>query len=116
MKKALFTGFFGIAFAFAMVSCNGNAANTDSAVDSTATVAPAQTEQCEHHCQNTCQDSACLANNCENCACPDSSACKQKACCKGEGQECHKAEGCQNDGACKKGGECKKGEGECCKK
>lgn len=107
MKKALFTGFFGIAFAFVMASCSGNAANNDSVADST--IAPEQTEQCMQHCQSTCPDSACLANNCENCTCPDSSACKQKACCKGEGEGCEKADGCKKDEGCKKG------EGECCK-
>lgn len=102
------TGFFGIAFAFAMVSCNGNAAATDTAADTTA--CPEQTEQCMKHCQMTCPDSVCLANNCENCTCPDSSACHQKPACKGEGNgECCKdkaaGEGCCKD---KANGECKK--------
>ena len=99
MKKALISGFLGIAFAFAMVSCNGNAANTDTVADTT-NVNMEQTEQCMKHCQMTCPDSVCLAANCENCTCPDSSACHQKPACKGEGNCCKKADG----------------EGECCKK
>ncbi len=109
MKKAFITGFLGIAFAFAMVSCNGNTNATDSNNQDTSKKCPKE-EQCMKHCEATCPDSACLANKCENCACPDSSACKQKKeCCKEEGKgECCKAkgEGCKGDGECKK--ECEK--------
>ena len=105
MKKSLITGVLGIAFAFAMVACGGNAATEDTAVvDEAAEMAE---EHCMHHCQMTCPDSVCLAANCENCACPDSSACKQKPhCMKAEGEKC-----------CKENAEgCKKAEGEkCCK-
>ena len=108
MKKILTTGFLGLAFAFAMVACNGNKTeNTDT------TQAPAPTEEqcqekCMKHCEATCPDSVCLANKCENCACPDDSPCHMKKCCKEgnvEGQ-CAK----EGDGkCCKEGGEgCKK--------
>ena len=116
------TGFLGIAFAFAMVACSGNATTDENAAnDSTATTEMSE-EHCMHHCQMTCPDSVCLAANCENCTCPDSSACKQKpACKKGEGEGCCKkaeGEGCKNAEAkecCKnkQNGECKK---ECEKK
>ncbi len=104
------TGFFGIAFAFVMAACGGNSTAEDStAVDSAAM---AQTEQCEHqcmqHCQATCPDSVCLANNCENCTCPDSAACKQTKC-EGNGKCEGKGEGCQGkaEGACCKGDQAK---------
>ena len=123
MKRTLISGFLGIVFAFAMASCNGNAANNDSVADTTGATME-QTEQCMHHCQMTCPDSLCLAANCENCTCPDSSACRQKPACKGEGNCCKKAEGegCGNHEGCKKAeGEgcahhegCKKAEGQGC--
>lgn len=116
MKKAFISGFLGIAFAFAMVACNGNAANTDTVADTTG--ATMEQEECMHHCQMTCPDSVCLANNCENCTCPEDSPCHMKAC-KGEGNGecCKKAEGCQHDGSCKKDEGCKKADGQgCCKK
>ena len=111
MKKALFTGFLGIAFAFAMASCNGNATATDSNNQDTTNQECQKTEECMKHCEATCPDSVCLANKCENCTCPDSSACHQKPCCKEEGKgECckAKAEGCKGDGECKKECESKK--------
>lgn len=113
MKKALMTGFLGIAFAFAMVACNGNAANEDTTADTTCAMEQAG-EACMHHCQMTCPDSACLAANCENCTCPETSPCKQKPECKGDGQCCKEkaagegcckkeaAEGCQHKEGCKK--------------
>ncbi|MBQ1409128.1 MAG: hypothetical protein IIY87_05165 [Bacteroidales bacterium] len=107
MKKALFTGFLGIAFAFAMVACNGTAQNNDSVADDT-TCAQAEEQECMHHCQMTCPDSVCLAANCENCTCPEDSPCHKKAC-MGDGS-------CQKDAACAEKHECKhEGEG-CCKK
>ncbi|MBO4307664.1 MAG: hypothetical protein J5848_05055 [Bacteroidales bacterium] len=115
MKKALFTGFLGIVFAFAMVACNGNTTENDTTGD-TNVVPAQQDEHCMHHCQATCPDSACLAANCENCTCPDSAACHQKPGCKGhegchhDGQGCKghgegcqgHGEGCHHDGACQK--------------
>lgn len=103
MKKAILTGFFGVAFALVFASCGGNGEVKDTVADTA--VAP-ETTECMHHCQMTCPDSTCLAANCENCTCPDSSACHKKPCCKKDGEGCVKAEG---EG-------CKKGEGECCKK
>ena len=105
MKKALISGFLGIVFALSMAACGGNATETDTTVNDTCG-ATMQNEQCMKHCQMTCLDSVCLAANCENCACPDSSACHQKPACKGDGNCCKKAEG---EG-------CQKAEGECCKK
>ncbi len=116
MKKSLMTGFLGIVFAFAMVACNGNATTEDTAAIDTTGATEMSEEHCMHHCQMTCPDSNCLAANCENCACPDSSACKQKPhCMKAEGEGCCKkdAEGCkkaEGEGCCKnkQNGECKK--------
>lgn len=107
MKKALINGFLGIAFAFAMVACNGNASTEDTTAADTCEMEQAE-EACMHHCQMTCPDSVCLAANCENCVCPEDSPCHKKPECKGEGNCCKKAEG---EG-------CKKAEanGECCKK
>ena len=111
MKKALFTGFLGIAFAFAMVACNGNATTEDTTANEPCEMEQAD-EACMQHCQMTCPDSVCLAANCENCACPETSPCKQKPECKGDGQCCKKAEGegCQkaNSECCKQKEECKK--------
>lgn len=109
MKKALISGFLGIAFAFAMVACNGNNNGTDTTATEPACAGMEQAEEhCMQHCQMTCPDSVCLANNCEHCTCPEDSPCHQKAC-KGDGS-------CQKDAACAGKHECK-GEGEgCCKK
>ncbi len=96
MKKSLILGFFGIAFAFAMVACNGNANPTDSPKADIPCAMEQADQQCDHHCQMTCPDSLCLAANCENCTCPEDSPCHKKEACKGEGN-------------------CQKGEGECCK-
>lgn len=113
MKKALINGFLGIAFAFAMVACNGSA-KTEDTVATDQTPAPEQCEQqCMKHCEATCPDSVCLANKCENCTCPEDSPCHKKEC-KGDGQCCKEkaaAEGCcesKANGECKKDGECKK--------
>lgn len=106
MKKAFMTGFLGIAFAFAMVACNGNATTEDTTAN-TCEMEQAE-EACMHHCQMTCPDSVCLAANCENCTCPETSPCKQKPECKGDGQCCK--EKAAAEGQC-----CKKAEGEGCK-
>lgn len=109
MKKALINGFLGIAFAFAMVACNGNATTEDTTAADTTCAAMEQCEQqCMKHCQMTCPDSVCLAANCENCTCPDSSACHQKPACKGEGQCCKEKAAAE--------GQCCKEQGEGCKK
>ena len=113
MKKALFTGFLGIAFAFSMVACNGNATTEDTTAENTCEMVQ-NDEACMHHCQMTCPDSVCLAANCENCVCPEDSPCHKKPECKGEGQCCKEkaaaegcckkesAEGCKNHEGCKK--------------
>lgn len=90
-----------------MVSCNGNASDNDTVADTTC--ANVEVNE-EHHCQASCQDSACNAANCENCTCPDSSACKQNHACKGEGNCCKKAESecCAKAEGCKKECEHKK--------
>ncbi len=109
MKKALINGFLGIAFAFAMVACNGNAKTEDTiAADTTGATMEQCEQQCMKHCQMTCPDSVCLAANCENCTCPDSSACHQKPQCKGEGQCCKEKAAAE--------GQCCKEQGEGCKK
>lgn len=114
MKKAFLTGFLGIAFSFAMVACGGNSTEEDT----TANAAPVeQTEEheCMNHCQMTCPDSACLANNCENCTCPEDSPCHKKEACKGDGC-CQNHEACKGEGNCQKHEACKgEGKGECCK-
>lgn len=117
MKKALISGFLGIAFAFAMVACNGNANNNDSVADNEQPACEqADEHQCMHHCQMTCPDSVCLAANCENCACPEDSPCHQKAACQGDGN-CHKDAACAEKEGCKHEGEgCCKKQGEDCKK
>lgn len=98
---------FGTAL-FAMVSCNNNATpeNNDSVIEDTTEqqdmVAP------EHNCQ----DSACAATNCENCAKKGTpECCKNKAgesgCCKEAAEGC-----CKNHEGCKEGHEgCKHHEG-----
>lgn len=110
MKKVLISGFLGIAFAFAMVACNGSAKNNDSVADSEQPACEqAEEHECMHHCQMTCPDSACLANNCENCTCPEDSPCHKKEACKGEGNCCKKDAADAEQGCCKKQGEgCKK--------
>lgn len=118
MKKALISGFLGIAFAFAMVACNGGAKTNDSVVENEQPACEQAEEQCMHHCQMTCPDSVCLAANCENCTCPEDSPCHQKATCQGDGS-CADKEGCkkEGEGCCKKEGEsCCKKQGEGCKK
>ena len=111
MKKALINGFLGIAFAFAMVACNGNAKTEDTiAADTTGATMEQCEQQCMKHCQMTCPDSVCLAANCENCACPEGSPCHQKAC-QGEGQCCK--EKAAAEGQCCK--EKAAAEGQCCK-
>ena len=112
MKKALISGFLGIAFAFAMVACNGSAKNNDSVADNEQPACEqAEEHQCMHHCQMTCPDSVCLAANCENCTCPEDSPCHKKAACQGD-STCHKDAACADKKDC-----CKKQQGEgCCKK
>lgn len=113
MKKSFLTGFLGIAFAFAMVGCNSNAATEEVAEDTTGATMEQTDEACMQHCKMTCPDSVCLANNCENCACPEDSPCHQKAACKGEEGKCCKEQAGEGQ-CCKKDGEgCKK---ECEKK
>lgn len=112
-------GFFGIAFAFAMVACGGGAKGNDSTKDTNKDKANTEKtcdkpcdKPCMNHCQNTCPDADCLAKNCDNCACPEDSPCKQKPACNGENQCCKdKANAdCKGDGQCckdKANGECK---------
>lgn len=122
MKKALIYGFLGIAFAFSMVACNGSAKTEDSAADKTCDMMQAEEHECMRHCQMTCPDSVCLANNCENCACPEDSPCHKKAC-QGDGS-CHKDAACaekhecqhEGEGCCKKQGEGCQKQGEGCQK
>lgn len=108
MKKAFITGFLGIAFAFAMTACNGNAPATDSVENDEQNIE--QTDNhCMHHCQQTCQDSVCLSKNCEGCTCPDSAACHQKPQCKKDGECCKKNAEAAEGQCCKKNAEgCKK--------
>lgn len=114
MKKAFISGFLGIAFAFVMVACNGNASNNDTVAPEEPACEQAEQHECMHHCQMTCPDSVCLANNCENCTCPEDSPCHQKAC-KGDGN-CHKDAACGEQHECQKQGEgCCKKQGEGCK-
>ncbi|MBQ7062145.1 MAG: hypothetical protein IJM88_02500 [Bacteroidales bacterium] len=110
MKRSFLTGFLGIAFAFAMVGCGSNAATEEVAEDTTCANVEQTEEHCMKHCQMTCPDSVCLANNCENCACPEDSPCHQKPACKGEQGQCCK------DKAAAEGQCCKKQDGEGCKK
>lgn len=121
MKKAFFTGFLGIAFAFCMVACNGNA-NTNEP-EAEPTCEQSEEHACMQHCQMTCPDSVCLANNCENCTCPEDSPCHKKEACKGDGQCCKKEGNCCKEGAaaegcCKEGAKPCEGHGDkpCCKK
>ncbi len=97
MKKSIVTGLFGIAFAFALVACQGNANKSDSNAPAKEGANVEQNDKCMHHCEMTCPDSACLANKCENCQCPEDAACHKKEACKGDGN-CH-----HGDGECCKG-------------
>lgn len=75
------------AFAFGMTSCNNNAAETET--DTTA-----QTECCEHECENHVE--GCAEGDCDNCQYQGTDKC-----CKANG-----GEGCENAGECEHAGEC----------